>query len=71
MITIQEKVEITPADIEKIRERYNVCEGMNDEQIIDAMLLYESQRINGNVSLITHLCFPTFDCHLSFIKNKT
>lgn len=66
-----EKIPITAEHLTTLRKIYSACEGMRDEQIIEALLFYESQFINGRRNIITALCYPEFDCHLHHIKQKS
>lgn len=59
-----ERVEITAEHLGTIRRRYKECDGMSDEQIIEAMHYYESRNI------LEYLCHPTFSHCLNKVKNK-
>lgn len=61
-----EKVEITDEHLSIIRKKYKECEGMTDEQVIEAILHMEKY----SKTVLGHLCYPTFDCNLRYIKSK-
>jgi hypothetical protein len=70
---MEEKIEITDKHLEAIRDKWN-CEGMADEQIIEAMLRYEKRytTVAGvkSVYILEQICFPDFQSYLQFYKTK-
>lgn len=63
---LTERIDITPEHLHQLRKKYADCEGMSDEQIIEALQLYE----NRPNTVLWYLCFPTFDCYLRKVKDK-
>lgn len=65
----EEKIEINADHLNTLRERYNYKD-MSDDQIIKALIFYEDRFAGGNVRLLDHLAFPSFQCILDHIKHK-
>lgn len=61
-----ETIPITADHLKTLRKLYSDCEGMTDEQIIEAL----HNRENRPNTLLHYLCYPTFDCYLREVKNK-
>lgn len=60
-----ERVEITEEHIKIMREKYH-CEGLTDNQIIEAMQGFEMQWR----TLLGSLCFPDFNAYLFSFKRS-
>lgn len=67
-----EKIEITSAHIEAIRNKYPNAKDMNDEQIINSIVGWEKHFYDDGKSrnLISALAFPSFDEYLHFTKRE-
>lgn len=62
-----QKVPITTSHLKTMREKYD-CSGMSNNQITEALVMYDKQRGNGSVNLLDYLCFPNFQCVLNHFK---
>ena len=66
---VGDKVEITNEHLTIMREKYD-CKEMTDEQIVEAMLIYEKKYGGKYANVLDILCFPNFQSILHFIKSK-